>query len=63
MKGAFICTLSESDWTKTRELGVYGNRFYKEGTSQKLGDVQQLFPCEKAIWCFFISEENKRFTV
>lgn len=42
MKGAFICTLSEEDWIKTRELGVYGNRFYKEGTSQKLGDVQQL---------------------
>jgi len=42
MKGAFICTLSEEDWGKTRELGVYGNRFYKEGTSRKLGDVQQL---------------------
>ncbi len=42
MKGAFICTLSEEDWGKTRELGVYGNRFYKEGTAQKLGDDQQL---------------------
>ena len=42
MKGAFICTLSEEDWGKTRKLGVYGNRFYKEGTSRKLGDVQQL---------------------
>ena len=42
MKGAFICTLSERDWKITRELGVYGNRFYKEGTSRRLGDVQQL---------------------
>ncbi len=42
MKGAFICTLSEKDWIRTKELGVYGNRFYKEGTSRKLGDVQQL---------------------
>lgn len=40
--GAFICTLSEVDWYKTRSLGIYGNRFYKEGTSQKLGNVQQL---------------------
>lgn len=42
MKGAFICTISEEDWGKARKLGVYGNRFYKEGTSRKLGDVQQL---------------------
>lgn len=42
MTGAFICTLSEEDWKKTRELGVYGNRYYKEGTSQPLSDVQQL---------------------
>lgn len=42
MSGAFICTLSEEDWEKTRELGVYGNRFYKEGTTDKLKDVQQL---------------------
>ena len=42
MKGAFICTLSEEDWEKTRLLGIYGNRFFKEGTSNVLKDTQQL---------------------
>ncbi|BER91746.1 hypothetical protein [Atrimonas thermophila] len=42
MRGAFVCTLSEEDWKTTRELGIYGNRFYKEGTSHKLRDIQQL---------------------
>lgn len=40
--GAFICTLSENDWETTRKQGIYGNRLYKEGTKNRLGDVQVL---------------------
>jgi len=40
--GAYICTLSEWDWETTRNKGIYGNRFYKEGTTRVLGDTQQL---------------------
>ncbi len=40
--GAYICTLSEWDWETTRKKGIYGNRFYKEGTTRVLGDPQQL---------------------
>lgn len=40
--GAFICTISERDWKVARKLGVYGNRLYKEDSSKKLGDSQQL---------------------
>lgn len=38
--GAFICTISESDWETARKMGVYGNRRYKEGTANELRDIQ-----------------------
>lgn len=40
--GAFLCTLSEQDWETALTKGVYGNRYYKEGTIRPHGDVQQL---------------------
>lgn len=40
--GAFICTLSERDWEITLTKGIYGNRYFKEGTKQPHRDVQQL---------------------
>jgi len=40
--GAFICTLSEWDWETTLTKGIYGNRFFKEGTNQPHRDIQQL---------------------
>jgi hypothetical protein len=40
--GAFLCTLSEHDWETTRTKGIYGNRYFKEGTRKAHGDVQQL---------------------
>jgi hypothetical protein len=40
--GAYICTISESDWDTARNKGVYGNRYYKEGTRKPLSDNLQL---------------------
>ncbi len=40
--GAYICTISESDWDIARNKGVYGNRYYKEGTKKPLSDNLQL---------------------
>jgi predicted RNA-binding protein len=40
--GAFICTLSEWDWETTLTKGIYGNRYFKEGTNQPHQDIQQL---------------------
>ena len=40
--GAFICTTSEKYWKTARKMGVYGNRIYKEGTSNRLKDNQIL---------------------
>lgn len=40
--GAYICTISESDWDTARNMGVYGNRYYKEGTRKPLSDNLQL---------------------
>jgi hypothetical protein len=40
--GTFICTLSERDWPISQKRGIYGNRYFKEGTRNALGDVQQL---------------------
>lgn len=40
--GAYVCTISESDWDTARDKGVYGNRYYKEGTRKSLSDNLQL---------------------
>jgi len=40
--GAFICTLSKRDWNTTLTKGIYGNRYFKEGTETRLKDTQQL---------------------
>jgi len=40
--GAYICTISERDWDIARQLGVYGNRFYKTENGRELRDSQKL---------------------
>jgi len=40
--GAYICTISERDWDKARQLGVYGNRFYFKEEGKELRDSEKL---------------------
>lgn len=40
--GAFICQISERDWSKARELGIYGNRINKPNSSQELRNRDRL---------------------
>ena len=40
--GAYICTISERDWGLARQLGMYGNRFYKTENGKALKDTQKL---------------------
>jgi hypothetical protein len=40
--GTFVCTLSERDWPISHQKGIYGNRYFKEGTRNAFRDVQQL---------------------
>jgi hypothetical protein len=60
--GAYICTISESDWDTARNKGVYGNRYYKEGTRKPLSDnlqlsvMRDLISVERGDTVFFISE-------
>ena len=40
--GAFICSISPRDWPIALKKGIYGNKLYKKGSKELLGDVQQL---------------------
>jgi hypothetical protein len=64
--GAFVCTLSEEDWQITRELGIYGNRYFKEGTknpfnkSTQLSIIRDLIAMQEGDYVFFIYEKEKQ---
>jgi hypothetical protein len=63
--GAFVCTLSEEDWQITRELGIYGNRYFKERTenpfnkSTQLSIIRDLIAMREGDYVFFHLRRRK----